>query len=37
MKRPSAKLLKNLLSKIPVITTGEIPNVKIRAITIDSR
>ena len=37
MKRPTAKLLKNLLRKIPVITTGEIPEVKIRAINNDSR
>lgn len=37
MKRPSAKLLKNLLRKTPIITTGEIPEVKIRAVNNDSR
>ena len=37
MRRPRLKLLPNLLSKIPVITKGEIASVKIRAITCDSR
>ncbi|NLB70928.1 MAG: UDP-N-acetylmuramoyl-L-alanyl-D-glutamate--2,6-diaminopimelate ligase [Chloroflexi bacterium] len=37
MRRPQLKKLSNLLSKIPVITRGEIPEVKIRAATSDSR
>ena len=37
MRRPISKKLVNLLSKIPVITRGEIPSVKIRAICSDSR
>ena len=37
MRRPRLKLLPNLLSKIPVITKGEIALVKIRAVTSDSR
>ncbi|NLE83049.1 MAG: UDP-N-acetylmuramoyl-L-alanyl-D-glutamate--2,6-diaminopimelate ligase [Chloroflexi bacterium] len=37
MRRPRLKKLSNLLSKIPVITTGNIPDVKIRAVTSDSR
>ncbi|MDD2522778.1 MAG: UDP-N-acetylmuramoyl-L-alanyl-D-glutamate--2,6-diaminopimelate ligase [Anaerolineaceae bacterium] len=37
MRRPRLKKLANLLTKIPVITTGEIPEVKIRAVSSDSR
>ncbi len=37
MRRPRLKVLSNLLSKIPVITKGEIPEVKIRAVSSDSR
>ena len=37
MRRPYLKNLKKLLTKIPVITRGTIPEVKIRAVTSDSR
>lgn len=37
MRRPRLKVLSNLLSKTPVITKGEIPEVKIRAVSSDSR
>ena len=37
MRRPYLKKLKKLLTKIPVITRGSIPEVKIRAVTSDSR
>ena len=37
MQRPRAKKLSNLLSRIPIITKGEIPEVKVRAVTSDSR
>jgi len=36
-RRPYKKLLANLLSRIPVITKGEIPDVKIRSVCSDSR
>lgn len=37
MRTPRLKKLKNLLAKIPVITKGDIPDVKIRAVSSDSR
>jgi len=37
MRRPRLKKLENLLAKIPVIIKGEIPEVKIRAVSSDSR
>jgi len=36
-RRSYKKLLANLLSRIPVITKGEIPDVKIRSVCSDSR
>lgn len=37
MRRPRLKKLSNILARIPVITKGEIPAVKIRAVSSDSR